>query len=88
MFEAIVTNAHDIDPNAKLIDSGYRNVNGKKIMWAYIDAEAIGLQVRYYFHIYTGSGGTIQLIGFTTTNVFERKIEKFEEVFASFTVKP
>jgi hypothetical protein len=88
LLEVIVSNAREADPSAKLTNSGFRDVNGKRIMWARIDAKVSGIPIIYYSHIYTGPEGTVQLIGYTTQNIFEKRVEKIEEVIASFIVQP
>lgn len=88
MLEAILSNAQDADPNARIIENGFRNVNNINIMWATIDAEVTSIPITYYYHVYTGTEGTVQIISFTMQNIFENRLELIEEVASSFKIQP
>ena len=88
MREAILSNAQIIDPNAILTESGFRNVNNIRMMWATIDAKVTNTAITYFYHVYTGTEGTVQIIGYTTQNIFKNRIESIEEVASSFIIQP
>lgn len=83
----ILENAQQMDPKATIAEIGFREVNGKNMLWATINAELEGVKFILYFHVYTGSEGTVQLMGWTTENLFDRKIQDFEDVFSSFLIQ-
>lgn len=87
MEAQILRNMQEVDANAVISETGFREVNGKRMLWARAEAEAEGINFTFYYHIYTGAEGTVQLVGWATKNVFERKIPDLEEVYASFIVR-
>ncbi len=86
MSNVIVTNAQSIDPNAALVNSGFREVNGRPIYWAHINAEFEGIRFRYYYHIYTGAEGTIQLVSWSTLNISDSVEASVDEFVSSLTI--
>lgn len=87
MEQLILNNAQDTYPQSELVTSGFRDVNGVRLLWAYIDVTESGLPWRYYYHVYTGTGGTVQIIAWTPTPNLESSISVIEEVFSSFKIK-
>ena len=61
-------------------------VNDAELMWAYAEAETDGLKLTFYYHIYTGSAGSIQVVAWTTSNIFERRIMIIDELIAGLRV--
>ena len=86
MEEAIISNMRAVDPGAKITEKGFRNVNDTELMWAYAEAETEGIKFVFYYHIYTGSAGTMQVVAWTTSNIFERRIRIIDELVAGLTV--
>ena len=85
--DSILSTAIGIDSNAEIVSSGMRRVNGNDVYWAYLDVSENGAPVTYYYHVYTGPSGTIQLLGASYKNLFESKEDVFEEVFSSLMVQ-
>jgi S1-C subfamily serine protease len=85
--DSIRSSAIDIDPNAKIVSSGIRRVNGNDVYWAYLDLSESGAPVTYYYHVYTGPSGTIQLLGASYKNLFESKASDYEEIFSTFILR-
>ena len=50
-------------------------MNGKRILWALMDTEYSKVSFKFNFHMYTGPEGTIQVIGYTTSNIYEKKVK-------------
>ena len=86
MGEAILTNMRSVDSNTEITEKGFRTVNDTELMWAYAEAETDGLKFTFYYHIYTGSAGSIQIVAWTTSNIFERRIRLIDELVAGLTV--
>lgn len=86
MPDIILANASDLDPNATITESGSRTVNGEITFWARMEVESSGIPFSFYYHIYTGDEGTVQIIGWTYKTLFEEKAPLFEEIFSSFLV--
>ena len=88
MRDVIVANAQNADPNAKLTETGFRDVNNIRVMWATVDARVSNIPITYFYHIYTGIEGTVQIISFSARNLFESRIGLVEEVVSSFIIQP
>jgi hypothetical protein len=86
MEEAILANMKSVDSNAEITEKGFRTVNDAELMWAYAEAETDGLKLTFYYHIYTGSAGSIQVVAWTTSNIFERRIMIIDELIAGLRV--
>ena len=57
-----------------------------QLMWAYADANTEGLKLTFYYHMYTGFAGSIQVVAWTTSNIFEKRIRIIDELVAGLTV--
>lgn len=86
MEEAILANMTSVDSDAEITEKGFRTINDTELMWAYAEAQTDGINLTFYYHIYTGSAGTIQIVAWTTSNIFERKIRIIDELVAGLTV--
>ena len=85
--DAIFSTAIDVDPNARIVSSGIRRVNGNDVYWVYLDVSENGAPVTYYYHAYTGPSGTVQLIGASYKNLFESKASDYEDIFSTFILR-
>ena len=88
MLDAVLLNLQAIDPNARIIASGFRSVNDKELAWLEMEAEVSDASIKFLYHIYTGTEGSVQVIGWSAANVYESQIPLFEEVAASLIVSP
>ncbi len=86
MLTVILENVLTVDPNALLINSGVRNVNGMNFGWAVIEASFEGISFTYYNHFYTSSFGSIQIMGYTFSNLYAEYIDSIEDVVSTFRV--
>ena len=72
-------NARQAAADAKIIFEEYRTVNGKQVLCLKIEGTIEGIPFRFYGYYYGGKEGTIQLLTFTGTSLFE----KYESDFTS-----
>ena len=65
-------NAQQVDPNAKLVSQQKRMVNGHEVLVLQMDVTSAQIPFRFYGYYYGGTSGTIQLVTYTTPQLFER----------------
>lgn len=68
--EIAVKNALAAAPDAKVIFEETRTVNGNKVLCMRIEGTIKSIQFFYYGYYYTGKPGTIQVITYTSRNLF------------------
>lgn len=71
-------NAKSSAPDAKIVLEEERTVNGVKVHVMQIEGTIQGIPFKYYGYYWTGKAGTLQLITFTSQNLFD-------DVAADFT---
>ena len=71
LLSAALTNAKSVSPDARFTFQEYRIVNKTKVMCAKLEGEIQGIKFVYYSYYYTGAQGTIQVITYTSQNLFE-----------------
>jgi hypothetical protein len=69
VLDFVLSNAKEAAPDARLTRQGTRTVNGKLVTWLEMEATLKGIPFVFYGHVYTGSIGTIQLLGWTSRNL-------------------
>jgi hypothetical protein len=72
-------NAKQAAADAKIIFEEYRTVNGRQVLCLKIEGTIEEIPFRFYGYYYGGKEGTIQLLTFTGTSLFE----KYESDFTS-----
>ena len=76
----------DADPNASILRRGVRTVNGISVTYWEHAATIDGIKFTYLGHSYSNSNGTIQIVGGTTTNLFEEHRSTIENFVAGLEV--
>ncbi len=65
-----IRNAQEASPDAKVIFDESRVVNGTELQCMKIQGTIEGINFIYYGYYYTGNAGTIQVLTFTSSNLF------------------
>ena len=68
--ELVIKNAQNAAPDAKVTYEETRIVNGKKVLCLKMDGTIQGIQFVYYGYYYAGQAGVIQLLTYTSRNLF------------------
>ncbi len=68
--EMALKNARNAAPDAEKIYEQNREVNGRNILCMQIKGTVEGIQFVYYSYYYAGKAGTVQLITYTSDNLF------------------
>lgn len=84
--EAALKNAQNLDKNAFIEKEEYRMVNGIKVLHVILDAETSGVGFKFFSYYYTGKEGTVQIVAYTSANIFAEKKKEFEDVLNGFTI--
>ena len=72
-------NAKYLINDIQVVTQEYRFVNGQKVLFMEFGGSVEGMQITYDGYYYSDSGGTIQLIVFTGTNLINKYKNKIEE---------
>ena len=87
MGDIMLENAQNLAPEASITESGTRIVNGKELGWLYMQVETEGIPFTFYNHFYTGPEGTVQIHGWTFSNLMDEYESRIEEIVSSFRVE-
>lgn len=82
----VLQNAQSAAPNAKIIKSEDRIVNGKKVKFVAITGTIQEINFVYNYYLYSDSNGTMQVLCFTTDNLFEEYQGDFNDFLNGFVV--
>jgi S1-C subfamily serine protease len=82
----VVANARTADPQARIARKGWRTVNGERVMVLEIEATVTGIPIVYYGHYYTGTIGTIQIVGWTSRNLLDEHRVLFDGVASGLQI--
>ena len=65
-------NARKAAPNVEITNEEFRNVNGIKVLMMQMRGTIEGMNFLYYGYYFSNENGTIQLLTYTSANLFER----------------
>jgi len=74
-----VENAKKVAPDIKVIKEEYRNVNGIQVLMMQMVGTIQGLRFTYYGYYYSNNNGIIQLLTYTSENLFPNYLNDIEE---------
>lgn len=83
-----LTNAQNAAPDAHFVADEKRVVNGIPLRCLQIAGTIQGISFRYFGYYYTGAAGTIQLITYTSSNLFEEYQPDFEDLLDGLVLTP
>ena len=75
-----IENGRSAAPDLKLIKEEYRTVNGLKVLHLHMNGTVKGIKVSYSGYYYSDEGGTIQLVTYTSKNLFKAYKSKAEKL--------
>ena len=84
MPDIALINARENVTDVTEIRRGERNVNGNRFTFIEYSASASGFDVTYLGFFYSDTSGTLQIVGWSTSNIFENtrgKVERFASGF-------
>lgn len=84
---AALINARAVAPDARIVSQELREVNGKKMICLRLDGTIDGTRFSYLGYYYSSKGGTVQLIMYSVSSVFDRYAAQMEEFLNGLVVK-
>ena len=84
--DAALANAQSVAPDATIVYTEHKTVNGVDILVMKIDGTIYGTPFEYYGYYYMGSAGTIQFIAYTTQDLVKTYDSQIEGLLNGLTV--
>jgi hypothetical protein len=84
LSEVAVSNAKSASPDVKVVTESWRTINGLRTLIVRLDGTTSGIRFSFYNQMYSDAAGTVQLAGWTGTNLFNEYRRDFLELFAGF----
>jgi hypothetical protein len=85
--EIVLENARNWAPDAKLVSASQRLVNGARVEEIQINGTASGISFVYYGYVYSGKQGTVQVLTYTSQNLFDEFRTDFNELLSGYVVE-
>jgi len=85
--EIALKNAKEAAPDVKIVNEENRTVNGVNILCLQMDATIEGIKFTYYGYYYSGKSGSIQLLTYTSQNLFKESLPEMTEFLNGLEVK-
>lgn len=82
----VISNARAASKNVSILSEEERNVNGQKVIMLNIKADIEGMSFVYLYYIYSGENSAIQLICFTTEELFSEYRKDMEDLLNGFVL--
>jgi hypothetical protein len=86
--EAALVNGRAAAPDIAIVEEEYRIVNNNKVLLLQLKGTMKGLSFSYYGYYVTGQSGTIQLISFTTSKLFNEHKKEMETFLNGLIIQP
>lgn len=80
----VIENARALAPDIAVLSEIPRTVNGLKVVVIRYGGTTSGIKFTFYNQMYSDASGTVQLAGWTGTNLFDEYQRDFLELFAGF----
>ena len=84
LMKIAIENARDVAPDVTVIKTEYRTVNGLKVLMMQMNGSIQGVKFAYYGYYYSNANGTVQLLTYTSQNLFTEYMKKMEELLNGF----
>ena len=78
--EVVIENVKKQDPNAKLLSEEKRLVNGNEILSLIVETASHQISFTFYYYLYAGKAGSIQIVTWTGTNLFDEYKQDFTDL--------
>jgi hypothetical protein len=82
-----LANFRQLDPQAQITRSGFKTVNGVRMLVFEAEATIGGSLCSYYVHVYSDTAGTVELSGWTRKNLIDNGRGVFDELASGLTVQ-
>lgn len=84
LVKIALQNAQTIAPEAKIVQSGQKVVNGFPVRAATIEGTTQGISFVYHSYYFSGKGGAVQVVTYTGANLFDEYKPEMEEFLNGF----
>jgi hypothetical protein len=84
LSEVALTNAKGASTDVKIVSESWRTINGLRTLILRLDGMTNGVRFTFYNQMYSDTSGTVQLAGWTGSNLFNEYRRDFLELFAGF----
>jgi hypothetical protein len=82
-----LANFRQLDPKAQITRSGFKTVNGVRMLLFEAEATIGGSLCSYYVHVYSDTAGTVELSGWTRKHLIDNGRGVFDELASGLTVQ-
>ncbi|MCE1229778.1 MAG: hypothetical protein LWX11_09885 [Firmicutes bacterium] len=82
-----LSNAKNVAPDSEIVQEETRLVNGNEVLHMQIRGTIQGIPFIYFGYYYTGKEGCIQMITYTTNNLFDEYKKDFTDFLNGFTIE-
>jgi hypothetical protein len=86
--DVALTNARTTAPDVQLDSETWRTVNGLRALVLKYTGRASGIRFTFLNQMYSDASGTVQLAGWTGSNLFDEYQRDFQELFQGFRKLP
>lgn len=86
LVQVAITNARNVAPDTKVIQDEPRVVNGVPVRCLVLDGTMQGIKFRFFGYYYAGAAGSIQVVTYTSDNLYTEYKADFEEFLDGFEV--
>ncbi|MEP6468038.1 MAG: hypothetical protein ABJB05_17130 [Parafilimonas sp.] len=80
MRDIALLNAQKAAPDAKIVNSEYRQVNGLKMLCLEITGSTRSIKFKYFGYYYSNENGTVQLVTFSSQNLFNELKSDLQDI--------
>jgi hypothetical protein len=88
LTDVALSHAKSASPDVKVVTESWRTINGLRTLLVRLDGTTSGIRFSFYYQMYSDASGTVQLAGWTGTNLFDEYRRDFLELFAGFRKRP
>jgi len=80
LAQIALQNAQKQSADIYIVKQEYRMVNGKKVLLMQMNGTVKGIKFSYYGYYYSNPGGTVQMVTYTSQNLFQDQVANAEEL--------
>lgn len=82
--EIALENAKSVAPDTKIVKQEYRKVNNQMVLLVQMNGSTKGIKFTYYGYYFSSPAGSVQLIAYTATNLFNANKNEIEQFLNGF----
>lgn len=83
---AALSNAKDVAPDVSIVKEEYRKVNNRVVLMLQMAGTLSGIRFTYFGYYYSSPNGTVQLITYTSSNLFKEYADDLEDFLNGFVI--